>query len=99
MEVRPADTTLDRRRPESAPVMTARLPHESAKLIHDLGVQRDREPSRRKDWRGDRKAVLIRLPVDLAVAIENEAVKSGVSMSDVVDKLIRTGLQARRDHK
>jgi hypothetical protein len=47
---------------------------------------------RRPQWRGERKAVLIRLPVDVAEKLAVVAEASSVSVSDAAGRLISDGL-------
>jgi len=62
-------------------------------LLHDVGVAvRSELGSRRPQWRGDRKAVMVRLPVAVEEQLRGEAVARGLSMSDAAGVLITEGL-------
>jgi len=47
---------------------------------------------RRPQWRGERRPVMVRVPVPVAEALENLAAAKGVSLSDAAGCLISTGL-------
>lgn len=47
---------------------------------------------RRPQWRGERSAVLVRLPVPLAEELRAEAAEQGRSLSDTAAALIRAGI-------
>jgi hypothetical protein len=48
---------------------------------------------RRPQWRGDRKAVLVRMPVDLADRLSDAARQRRVSVSEHVARLIEAALE------
>lgn len=50
------------------------------------------ETRRRPQWRGERKAVLVRLPVDVADQLTRAAEASQLSVSETAGKYISAGL-------
>ena len=52
----------------------------------------DRQPMRRPQWRGERQAVLVRLPASLAEQLREEAGRSSRSLSDTAASLIAAGM-------
>lgn len=54
-----------------------------------------RDKRRRPQWRGDRRAILVRLPVEEANRLCAEATRQGASVSDLAGKLIRSGLDTK----
>jgi hypothetical protein len=55
-----------------------------------------RSRRRRPQWRGERKAVLIRLPVDVATQLAELADEDARSVSDTAGDLIAQGLRHDR---
>ena len=47
---------------------------------------------RRPQWRGERQAVLVRLPVPLALRLRDEAARTQKSLSETVVGLISAGI-------
>lgn len=68
---------------------TARLRRGARNLYQDWRVVDTR---RRPQWRGERKAVLVRLPVDVADQLTRAAEASQLSVSDTAGKYISAGL-------
>ena len=68
---------------------TARLPRTARNLYHHRRVVDTR---RRPQWRGERKAVLVRLPVDVADQLTQAAEASQLSVSETAGKYISAGL-------
>lgn len=54
----------------------------------------DLAPTRRPQWRGERQAVLIRLPAALAEQLRAEAGRTSRSLSDTAASLIAAGMTA-----
>jgi len=52
----------------------------------------DLYPPRRPQWRGDRQAVLVRLPAVVAEQLRAEAGRSSRSLSDTAASLIAAGM-------
>ncbi len=50
---------------------------------------------RRPQWRGERQAVLVRLPAGLADQLRAEAARSRRSLSDTAGSLIAAGMAGR----
>ena len=50
---------------------------------------------RRPQWRGDRRAVLVRMALPLARQLEAEAARTGASLSDTAARLIEDALARR----
>jgi len=50
--------------------------------------------TRRRQWRGERQAVLVRLPTALADQLRAEAGRSSRSLSDTAASLIAAGMTA-----
>lgn len=68
---------------------TARLRRGARNLYQDWRVVDTR---RRPQWRGERKAVLVRLPVDVADQLTRAAEASQLSVSETAGKYISVGL-------
>jgi hypothetical protein len=51
---------------------------------------------RRPQWRGERQAVLVRLPADIAQKLRTEASRSSRSLSDTAAELIAAGVTRAR---
>lgn len=69
----------------------ARLRNSGRKLIQDRGVVdagNTSQMSRRPQWRGERKAVLVRMPVEVAEELANAAAREHRSVSDYVAGLV-----------
>lgn len=56
------------------------------------GEAEARQAGRRPDWRGERSAVLVRMPLPLADRLRAEAAERGQSLSDTAAALIRAGI-------
>jgi hypothetical protein len=54
------------------------------------------QPRRRPQWRGERQAVLVRLPAALGDQLRAEAVRSSRSLSDTAASLIAAGMNGHR---
>jgi predicted HicB family RNase H-like nuclease len=63
-------------------------------LLQDAAVPGHR---RRPQWRGERQAVMVRLPKEVAEQLRASANQQGVSLSDAAAAFIATGLKSRRD--
>lgn len=77
-----------------AAVLRARLRDEEPKVLQDPSV--DEKRSRRPQWRGDRRPVMVRVPVSLAEQLQRLAEARGSSLSDVAGHLIAVGLTAEQ---
>ncbi len=55
-------------------------------------VNTDARPARRPQWRGERQALLVRVPAGLAEQLRAEAGRSRRSLSDTAAALIEAGL-------
>lgn len=75
------------------PPFTARLPRGARNLYQDCGVA---DTKRRPQWRGERKAVLVRLPVEVARQLTKVAETSHLSVSEAAGRLISAGLASSR---
>jgi len=51
-------------------------------------------PRRRPQWRGERRAVMVRLPVSVAERLAAAAAASNLSLSETATQLIADGLDA-----
>lgn len=74
---------------------TARLSMLSRKVIQDLGVSSASTAQvrrRRPQWRGERKAVLVRMPVEVADRLTQAAREQQRSISDQAALLIDEAL-------
>jgi hypothetical protein len=67
----------------------ARLRRDRRNLYQDRCVGDSR---RRPQWRGERKAVLVRLPVDVADELAKAAEMSRLSVSEAAGRFISAGL-------
>lgn len=56
------------------------------------------EPRRRPQWLGERKPVLVRLPVEVAERLAEAAEQTQATLSGMAAELISAGL-ARRGHQ
>jgi hypothetical protein len=74
---------------------SASLTDRHRNVLHDLCVTGDELPPRRPQWRGERKAVLVRMPVDVADQLAWEARTARRSVSDQAADLITRGLNGK----
>jgi len=51
---------------------------------------------RRPQWRGERQALLVRVPVPVATAVKTAAAESDTSLSDFLAGLIKQSMTARQ---
>lgn len=72
----------------------ARLPGCHVIVLHDSAMREDR--GKRPQWRGERRLVMVRVPVQVAQELEQMANKQGASLSDVAGRLITLGLAAEQ---
>lgn len=62
-------------------------------MIQDLSMRvKTVRRSRRPQWRGEREAILIRLPKQQAERLKAEAQRRGASVSDLAGGLILAGM-------
>ena len=74
---------------------TAGLRGREVNVYQDWPVTNDgQDPARRPQWRGERRAVLVRLPVTVAAELQDRARAHGKSLSDAAGELISGGLSA-----
>lgn len=73
--------------------LAARLPRRTQNLYQDWRVADTR---RRPQWRGERKAVLVRLPVEVADQLAKVAEVSHLSVSEAAGRFISVGLASSR---
>ncbi len=78
---------------------TARLSGSRRNLIQDCAVSEQREsgPGRRPQWRGDRKAVLVRMPVEVAESLLRSARLRELSVSEHAAQLLADALRDATD--
>lgn len=78
--------------------LAARLYNPGRKLIQDLGVTTSKalQVYRRPQWRGERKAVLVRMPVEVAQELTSAAAREQRSVSDYVAGLISDAMAGGR---
>lgn len=69
--------------------VAARLPRSDRNLYQDWFVAENR---RRPQWRGERKAVLVRLPVEVADQLAKAAEVSQLSVSEAASRYIAIAL-------
>jgi hypothetical protein len=71
---------------------SVRLSWLTGNLIHDQLVNSLQPGRRRPQWRGERRAVLVRMPVETADRLTAEAQRRARSVSDHAAELIAHGL-------
>lgn len=76
--------------------VSARLAGDIENLIQDLAVSSSQPKGRRPQWRGERRAVLVRMPVETADWLTAEAQRRDRSVSDHAAELIAHGLDQTR---